>query len=131
MTSELGTSPVSVDRKEVQGKMVSMRYIALLLVCLVSGCVCQPETAKPETTFEQQTLAIEIGMTADQVVSILGPADSTETAEDGGEVWSWRRRAIGSNIHDARLSFSKFRNAEVTFFKGSVASVHYEYRLVH
>ena len=111
--------------------MVSMRYIALLLVCLVSGCVCQPETAKPETTFEQQTLAIEIGMTADQVVSILGPADSTETAEDGGEVWSWRRRAIGSNIHDARLSFSKFRNAEVTFFKGSVASVHYEYRLVH
>lgn len=108
-----------------------MRYVTLLLVCLASGCVCQPATAKPEPTFEQQALAIKIGMTADQVVSILGPADSTKTAEDGGEVWSWSHRAIGSNIHDARLSFSEFRNAEVAFFKASVASVHYEYSLVH
>ena len=112
------------------GSVFPMRYSIALLVFMASCCISPSEPEDFEPKFEQQVVGIDRGITVDQVVAILGPADSTESTPGGGEVWLWSRRSIRFRVHDPRLSCSTVLTAKVSFRKGAVMFVVLDYRLV-
>jgi len=105
---------------------------ALASLVILASCGAVPAVVREsEATFEQQVVALDRGMTVDQVVEVLGPPHSQERSEDGSyDVWVWSRRSIRARVHDPSRSCSTFLTAKVSFRAGVLVFVELEYRLV-
>ena len=85
-----------------------------LISCLLVGCAASLTTKKPVSAIEAQYAAIEIGMTEDEVVALLGKPDRRDLEGK----WHWKhelRTWFGTEDRDyVELTVSVDHNGRIS-----------------